>query len=264
MNQVKTRNLVLIGQSSSKASKRILANNDLSNFFSRYFVKTELINIEIMILNSLNIKTSLGMAEQNQLSKVNISNCEDEIKLFNKISTNTSLVFRKTDYAFSFNEATKVLNNKAGVSVLFSLYNSLNGEKLSFRPCSQVLVKMPIQNLIDFKSPPYVDLIKNGTVDIFNSEDKFYNDKCTIYTFKNISIPINTRRTYIFPNNTVSCGTSCSYLGIDENGYINCDCTNPMAGTSNNLIQNFREKFLSKIDLFSNVDILKCNVRFIL
>ena len=237
----------------------------LDNQFDASFNYNEFINAELMILNPYNTNKSYNLAKQNKLSSVNLTICENELRNYYNILSSIKLIYKKLDFTIDFNQFIKFEDSSRspGVSVSFSVYNTLTGEKLSLRPCNKIQVTMPVNKIIDFSIEPYKYLLKNLTVNLFDFNDPFYNDKCFAYNYKNLSIPINTRRTLFYPNKTASCGDSCNFLNTDSYGDINCECRNPVLGISENLRQVFTNNLLNKLD-FTNIGILKCDVKYYL
>ena len=64
---------------------------------------------------------------------------------------------------------------------------------------------------------------------------------------------INYRRTNYYQNLTASCGANCTYLGIDSNNYINCNCSI----TTPTVQPDFLQEVLSDLPTF-NFDVILC------
>jgi len=119
---------------------------------------------------------------------------------------------------------------------------------------------MPLGMTIDFTVNPYKDLRDIYRVNIFNKTDPFYNDRCFVYQYNNVDIPINSRKSLIFPNITSTCGFSCGLIGMDINGTVECSCKNPTKENIGNLVQEFKESFYTYIYNASNFGIITCYV----
>ena len=80
--------------------------------------------------------------------------------------------------------------------------------------------------LVDLNSARYnysVYFSEQG-YDIYNKNDKFYNDKCTPAYLNDNDITIKDRRNDIYPNLTL-CQENCNYKGFNiEEKRIICDC----------------------------------------
>jgi len=121
---------------------------------------------------------------------------------------------------------------------------------------------MPIGNSIDFSKNPYKDLRDLYRVNIFNQSDPFYNDRCFIYQIDNVDIPVNSRKLFIFPNITSTCGFTCDPLGMDINGTVECSCKNPTKEITDDLVQEINKIFSTLIDS-SNLIIVACDVNIL-
>ena len=119
---------------------------------------------------------------------------------------------------------------------------------------------MPLGKTIDFTVNPYKDLRDIYRVNIFNKTDPFFTDRCFVYQYLGFDVPVNSRKDLIFPNITSSCGFSCSLLGMDINGTVECSCTNPSKVDMGDLVQGFEESFYKYIYSSSNFMIAICNV----
>ena len=63
-------------------------------------------------------------------------------------------------------------------------------------------------------------------VDLFNSSDSFFNDRCYPYTDSenNTDVPIQSRRDDYYQNKSL-CTGDCEYNGIDYSTYtVKCKC----------------------------------------
>ena len=100
-------------------------------------------------------------------------------------------------------------------------------------------------------------------VDVFNFTDPFYTSRCFVYQQNGVDIPLNSRRHLLFPNTTVSCGTGCTYSGIDNETNMVCECKEQNKCSSGDFLQDFKKELLETIES-SNILILECNVSTII
>jgi len=119
---------------------------------------------------------------------------------------------------------------------------------------------MPIGNRVNISKSPYKDLRELYKVNIFNKSDPFFIDRCFVYQINGVDIPVNSRKSLIFPNITSICGFSCELLGIDINGTVECSCKNPSKSNIGNLVQEVKEKLYDFFYSSSNFVILACEV----
>ena len=118
---------------------------------------------------------------------------------------------------------------------------------------------MPVDISTDFSKNPYKELIDVYNVSIYNQSDPFYTDRCFVYQINQTDIPLNTRRTEIYPNKTTKCGNGCKIEGVTSDNYIKCDCSNPTKCLSGDMVQIIENSIIDALDT-SNFAIIKCDV----
>ena len=130
---------------------------------------------------------------------------------------------------------------------------------MDLSPCDSIPIRMPLKGTVDETKEPYYQLLKRG-VNIYNSSDPFYTNRCFKFQINGTDIPVNTRRQFLFPNSTALCGENCKVVGIDPvTTYLNCECQNPSLCTTGNFIQDFKSSIIGAIGT-SNLLILECSV----
>ena len=99
------------------------------------------------------------------------------------------------------------------------------GQKLDLSFCqSKIKVTKNLESVEGLDIQTAKEFSKQG-IDVFNAEDKFFNDICHPFNSKDgIDITLSDRRKDIFQNFTF-CQNGCSYEGIDFNlSVANCIC----------------------------------------
>ena len=141
-----------------------------------------------------------------------------------------------------------------------------NGTLLNINEDIYVNVYLPLVDLNSAKYNYSIYFAEQG-YDIYNKNDKFYNDKCTPAYLNNNDITIKDRRNDIYPNITL-CQENCNYKGFNkEEKLIICDCNinvnKNYTKKSDNFFEedngNFFNYFLDNI----NYEILKCYILLI-
>lgn len=117
-------------------------------------------------------------------------------------------------------------------------------------------------------------------VDLFNSSDSFFNDRCYPYTDSenNTDVPIQSRRDDYYQNKSL-CTGDCEYNGIDYSTYtVKCKCDlankttvieDKVSISPNELKNEFASSLTSSnflvilcINLIIDFDIMKTNIGF--
>ena len=104
--------------------------------------------------------------------------------------------------------------------------------------------------------------MKSLGYDMFNINDKFYQDLCTPYTTtNNTDIPLSARKEYIYNNEDSKCQDNCHFSSYIPN-YLYVDCTCSIEQVEEKEVKKFSIKTLyeSFYDVlkYANFEILKC------
>ena len=100
--------------------------------------------------------------------------------------------------------------------------------------------------------------------DIFDKEDIFYNDICTIFSskFKTDIILSDRRKEYYNENNEIYCQEGCEYEDFDINKkMVECLCEPVNDIIDNVTIVDFNNSDLSsffEIKTYTNIEVVKC------
>ena len=198
-----------------------------------------------------------GISTRDNLSIIDFGICENILRDHFNISENISLIFLKS-------ENLNTIPSKKNVQ--YEIYESINKTKLNISICEGVDINIyfPIE-LNNQTQKLYEDLKQQG-YDLFNINDKFYQDICTPYKSDNgTDILLSDRINDIYNknNNLTSCQGNCEYSNyISENKLLKCNCK---VNTESIDYKN-QEKFVPKklyesfyeVLKYSNYKILKC------
>ena len=179
----------------------------------------------------------------NNISKINLGECETTLKKQYNISFNDSLLILKLDI---YKPGKKI------PIIEYEVYNSKTKEKLDLNYCndSKISISVPVD-------------IKEDNLDIYDENSNYYNDICYIYTSENGTDITLSDRKKEFKNNDLSlCENSCNYNGYDkEIKNALCDC---MVKTELPLISEIlinKDKLIDNfIDIKHsiNINVMKC------
>ena len=200
-----------------------------------------------------------GNSIKDNLTIIDIDECETILRDFYDINENISLIFLKSE---NLNSIPSEKN------VQYEIYESLNKTKLNLSLCEGTNINLyfPIE-LSSQTQKIYDDLNKQG-FDIFNIEDKFYQDICTPYKSENgtdilLSDRINDIDIFYKNNNLTSCQEKCEYSGYNsETKLLKCECKvntepidykNQKKFTQNKIYESFYD-----VLKYSNYKIIKC------
>ena len=182
--------------------------------------------------------------EYNNISTLDIGDCEDRLKNIYNIDRDLSLIIFKVDY-YKEGSITPI--------ICYEIYHPVNKSQLDLNYCKDILINLNIPVSIDednyFKYDP-------------NSE--FYNDQCYTYTTdKGTDIILNDRQNEYNNNNLSICENNCTLEGYDsDTKKASCECeTKSKINLISEIIQD--EKILSNYfntteKSGSNIITMKC------
>jgi hypothetical protein len=200
----------------------------------------------IQIYNDTNSAESENKQKEKGLTIIENDQCSIDLKKYYNFTDN--VIIGKIDW----DPKMQSKRNFGDISIKY--YNPYTLEELPADTiCNgkSVIVKYPTQVKID--RDEYEKYI-NQSFNIYDSNSSFYSDICT--PLKNISssgdINVNRRMESIYKNLTLSCGSKCDFIEIDEDNYTVCNCVD--IRKSQAFIDNV---VLAPIKLF-NLEIIKC------
>ena len=193
------------------------------------------------------------IANEARISTIDINECYQLLKEHYHIPENEDIIMIKVD---------KSLVNCPVNEVFFYLYD-YQGNKLDSTLCENVDIEKPIVNpeLLDLISAE--DLSKQG-IDVFNSNDSFFNNLCKPFTSNNgTDVPLKDRRNDFYQNVSF-CEEGCVYDHIDYSKMTvvcNCDPEEEIESINNNTkplsLTNIKNAFTSKLFTW-NYSVVKC------
>ena len=203
---------------------------------------------EQVLLNGNNSST-------NQLSMIDLGECENILKDHYHIDRNLSLIIVLFE---------KVSNFSSERVVQYEVYEPINRTKLDLLVCENVLISIYTRvTLSEELLNLYNSLIKEG-YDLFDINSAFYQDYCTPFTSPNgTDVILDDRIKYYYNNNETLCQSNCRFSDYSiENKLLKCDCDISNSEINTNNIKKFSKKSLyeSFYDTlkYSNYKVLKC------
>jgi len=252
-----TNNKCFLVNSALEALKK--ANSAFAGIISNKYNNEDIIikageNTTFHLTNTLNEKEKLngGKKENNNLSIIDLGDCEDKLKKINGIPNNTSLIL----LIFETNYENSTIKN-----VQYEIFNPITKQKITdLSVCDSDKIDIYVPTNLDNETLTIYKDLKNQGYDIFNPNDIFYNDVCTKYTSVNqTDLTLNDRKN-IFYTEQNFCQENCQYDGINlDIIYAKCECS-----LQTTEIDYESKKFTGFEILSSFYDVLKYSNIFIL
>ena len=220
---------------------------------------------------------SLLEARHKNKSIVNFTECENILRKNNLIEEDDHIIISQLDFAPNIQHSN---NSIPGTSILYEFLNSRTNEIINTDICenSTMTVLIPLNtDLIDLNITEILELQSLANVNVFDKEDKFFNDFCLTFIDNSTEYDttISSRREKFYQKYSIECkpkessakasekyilgNNNCTFTGVDAYGFINCEC-----GFSSNIeIETlFHEAILGDF-LKWNIEITKCFGMFI-
>ena len=171
-------------------------------------------------------------------SNIELGDCEKTLRENYVIDDNIPLILLKVE------KESTIISEK---DVQYEVYNSLTKERLDLSVCSHITITFPVE-LDDNQKELYEDLKKYG-YDIFDINDRFYQDICSPYRTKDGTDMILSDRKKDIYNDNYSCPLNCTYSSYSiETGTLACNCSInndniTLEDISNLVIHSFKNVF---------------------
>ena len=177
-----------------------------------------------------------------------MKDCENIIREENTINPNDSLIIFKVE---------KESNNVKEKSVQYEVYHPDTKNKIDLSKCNSIDLNIPI-TLDAHNEFLYKDLQEQG-YDLFDINDKFYQDICSNYKSENSTDVLLSDRQKDFFNNNLTCQNNCKYSNYSmKTQNLICECE---IEKNNITLDKFKDIFVesfSSLTKNTNYKFLKC------
>lgn len=240
----------------NKIKENILSSYDVEK--SNILIMKGLDNIIFELTtnkNDLKLLQNQALAYNFNLSIIDLDKCESLLKQRYNLNEEDSLIFLKQE-----NLTTKASEK----NVQFEVYDK-DKKKLNLSYCSESDINLYVKLEFSQEMKNISDKIKELGYNMFDTNDKFYNDICAVYkSARKTDVLLSDRLDYIYNNDDVQCQSNCGFSNYYfESEYINCKCK---VNENNDFVYVKTEKFKPKkiYEMFydtlknSNYEVLKC------
>ena len=178
--------------------RKELIDNKLDNIINTVIIeeKQDLIIKDNNIIYQITSAENQNNNQYNNISTINLGECETKLREHHKISNNISLIILKMD----------IFEDGLLIPIIeYEVYNSETKEKLDLNICKDIKINISIPVIID-----------ENNIFKYNSSNEYYNDNCYSYASNNnTDIIINDRRNEYINNNISLCENNCKYIKYD-------------------------------------------------
>lgn len=187
------------------------------------------------------------------LTKVDLGECEIILREEYSVNENENFLFTQIDHV-----KTSIVD--------FSVFTP-KGMKVDLELCDGSEMIISTLNSDLGMSISDIQSFKNSGIDVFNTSDDFFNDKCHPFSSENSSDVTLEERRKKYYQNVALCAEGCTYNGIDLTTLlVSCACiydsTQNKGEGTNSFGSSVLSSFMGGITK-SNVGVVKCyNVVF--
>ena len=205
--------------------------------------KDDLLAEENNIIYQITSTYNQNNKEYNNISTINLGECESLLRFHNNISNDTTLLIFKVD----------IMEEGLLIPIIeYEVYNSETKQKLSLDICKDTKINISIPVFIDEN-----DLFK------YNISSDYYNDICFPYTSnEKTDIILDDRKKEFNQNNMSLCENNCEYQGYNfTSKRVACECLIKKIFPSLSEITLNKEQLVQKFFDFKktmNICIIKC------
>ena len=238
-------NDILLSSYIPEGSKSIIIERPDDSIYQITNLKNEL---ELLKNKSNNI---------NNISIIDLGECETLLKNHYHINENDSLILIKNEYK---------TNKASEKKVNFDVYEPYNKTKLNLSICDETPIDIYIPMELSKENKQIYEQMKEAGYDMFDINDPFYQDICTPFdSSSGTDILLSDRVDYIYNNDDTQCQPNCQFSQYSiESEYMSCSCSFAQDSNINNNVKE--DKFYAKkiyesfydVLKYSNYDIIKC------
>ena len=208
--------------------------------------------------NELELLLNNNISDNYSLSIIDLSECEKKLKEEYHIAEEDSLIFIKQE---------KLTDKETEKNIQYECYEPYNKTKLNLSICSGININLYVPLSLSEETKNMAEQIKELGYNMFDINDKFYQDICSPYKSSvDSDVLLTDRIDYIYNNEDSQCQGNCEFTNYALNSrYINCTCPSEL-DTSNEEEKEKIDKFEAKsvyemfynVLKYSNYEVFKC------
>ena len=205
--------------------------------------------------NEIDLLKSNNISDDYNLSIIDFTECEALLKQEYNINENDSLIFIKQE---------KVTSKASEKNIRYECFEPYNKTRLNMSICSAVSINIYVPIGLSEETKNMAEQMKELGYNMFDKNDKFYNDICTPYkTTVESDILLSDRLDYIYNNEDTQCQGNCEFSDYFLGSrFINCKCNVDNNEVIEDKVDKFETKTLYQIFYYvlkySNYKIMKC------
>ena len=191
----------------------------------------------------------------NMFSKIDLGECENKLREHYNLNKNISLIILKYE---------KISNLSSERKLQYEVYESLNKTRLNLSVCKDIKIDIYVPVILSEKILNLQNELKNLGYDLFDINNKFYQDICTPYKSENgTDVLLSDRINYFYNNEETQCQPNCQLSGYfleSQNIKCKCEIIENDINVENKQEEEAKSIYKSFYDIlkYSNYKVLKC------
>ena len=219
------------------------------------------ITVEIAALDGYAFQLSNSLSQlassDSSFSKIDLGECENNIKEHYGLSPNISLIFFKFE---------NIGDSKNERKIQYEVYNPLNYEELNISICENRKIQIILSIELSDSLKEIIQNILDQGYDPLDESGKFYREICTPYNSENgTDVLLDDREEYIYSSikSEMTCPSGCEVISYSlDDKYINCECDTNGTGIieldyQHLNIKNIENSFISTFKN-TNYKVMRC------
>ena len=192
------------------------------------------------------------------VSSIDLGMCEKILKNISGLSDEEDLLVYKIDIKSS---------DLSKTYVQYEIYNPRNSTLLSLEACKNTKISIDVPLNLDQNTQSIYNSLSKSGYNLFNLNDDFYNDICSVYTTENgtdLTLADRKNKIYDTNGNITMCQDGCDFHFYNiTTKKSQCDCSVQTTETITNIDEinfektNFGKEFFNTLNN-SNFRVLKC------
>ena len=209
------------------------------------------LNMKDVLLQLSSIEFQESSINDENTTNVFLGECKDILKEKYNLQDNEVLLMLKLDL-FKQNSSIPLVE--------YEVYNYNKSEKLNLDYCNDVKINVYVPLQLDNQTIFLYNDLNSSGYNLFDSNDSFYTDICSLYTTINgTDITLSDRKKEYYNESLSLCqGEGCSYDYYNNTiKKVKCDCPISQTAIKNNNITNEDDFISTIVEIYNNKEKVK-------
>ena len=228
-------------------NNNIAISKEIMNGYNNILLEIEdknyqVIQTENMVLQFSTVNDQLTNTS-NMVSSIDLGECEDKLREQEGLNETEEFLMIKLDIKNKTTNATLVQ---------YEIFNPRNFSKVSLDVCKNITIKITVPVILEQTQLSLICNVEGYGYNVFDINDDFYNDVCSLYTAENgADMVLSSRKNRIYDSikEINLCQEGCEFSKFDTNkSKAECNCN----VQTNETVTDVSKISFGKSDFFDN------------